>query len=93
MSWQAQYLAPGMERSTYHPTRDNWGPIVIPKDQYFVLGDNREESLDSRYWGLVDVTRIEGRAAFIYFSYDHDSYRRFPYLRTIRWVRMGTAFD
>ena len=42
-----------VDRSVYQPTRDNWGPLVIPEERYFMLGDNREYSLDSRYWGRL----------------------------------------
>ncbi|MDP2955987.1 MAG: signal peptidase I [Longimicrobiales bacterium] len=93
MEWQRDYLAPGVERTSYAPTRDNWGPLVLPEDRYFMLGDNRETSLDSRYWGLLEGWRLEGRAVFIYFSYDKESYRPFPWLREIRWGRVGTGID
>jgi signal peptidase I len=89
MSWQKSYLAPGVDPATYNPSRDNWGPLVIPPDHYFMLGDNREQSLDSRYWGLVEGWRLEGRAVFIYFSYDMDSSRAFPFLFEVRWPRIG----
>jgi signal peptidase I len=89
MAWQRDYLATGLDRSAYVPTRDNWGPLVIPEDRYMMLGDNRETSLDSRYWGLLEGWRLEGRAVFIYFSYNKDSYRPFPWLREIRWGRIG----
>ncbi len=62
--WLRDYLDPGLESRTYAPTRDNWGPLVIPEDRYFMLGDNRETSLDSRYWGLLEGWRLEGRAVF-----------------------------
>lgn len=91
MEWQRDYLAPGVERTSYAPTRDNWGPLVLPEDRYFMLGDNRETSLDSRYWGLLEGWRLEGRAVFIYFSYNKESYRPFPWLREIRWGRVGTG--
>jgi len=91
MEWQKDYLAPGVERATYAPTRDNWGPIVIPEDRFFMLGDNRETSLDSRYWGMLEGWRLEGRATFIYYSYNKDSYRPFPWLREVRWGRIGSA--
>lgn len=91
MEWQRDYLAPGVERTSYAPTRDNWGPLVLPEDRYFMLGDNRETSLDSRYWGLLEGWRLEGRAVFIYFSYNKESYRPFPWLREIRWGRVGSG--
>lgn len=89
MEWQRDYLAPGVDPRSYAPTRDNWGPLVIPEDRYFMLGDNRETSLDSRYWGLLEGWRLEGRAVFIYFSYNKESYRPFPWLREVRWGRLG----
>jgi signal peptidase I len=52
--------------------RDNFGPLVVPEGQCFVLGDNRDDSRDSRFWGCIDKGNIEGRAIFIYFSYEPD---------------------
>jgi signal peptidase I len=89
MAWQTAHVAPGVDPATYQPTRDNWGPLVIPEDRYFMLGDNRESSLDSRYWGLLEGYRLEGRAVFIYFSYNRDSFRPFAFLREVRWGRVG----
>lgn len=93
MSWQRSYLAPGADVDTYRPTRDNWGPIVIPEDRYFMLGDNREESLDSRYWGLLEGWRLEGRVSFIYFSYDRESFKPLAWLREIRWNRIFNGVE
>lgn len=93
MEWQRNHLAPGVDPSAYAPTRDNWGPIVIPPDRYFMLGDNREQSLDSRYWGLLEGWRLEGRAVFTYFSYNKGSYRPFPWIREVRWGRIGNAIS
>jgi signal peptidase I len=89
MSWQQAHVGPGVDRATYQPTRDNWGPLVVPEGHYFMLGDNREQSLDSRYWGLVEAWRVEGRAVFIYFSYDKESPRPFAFLREVRLGRIG----
>ena len=88
MVWQAEHLVSGIPSETYRPTRDNWGPLVIPEDRYFMLGDNRDTSLDSRYWGLLEGWRLEGRVSVIYFSYNKDSYRPFPWLREIRFGRV-----
>lgn len=93
MVWQRDYLAPGVDRTTYAPTRDDWGPLVIPEDRYFMLGDNREQSLDSRYWGLLEGWRLEGRAVFTYYSYNKDSYRPFPAIREVRWNRIGRGIS
>ena len=93
MEWQRGYLLSDADPRTYAPTRDNWGPLVIPQDRYFMLGDNREKSLDSRYWGLLEPWRLEGRALFTYFSYNKGSYRPFPAIREVRWGRIARGID
>ncbi|MSR22471.1 MAG: signal peptidase I [Gemmatimonadetes bacterium] len=89
MRWQLDYLVAGADKATYHPTRDSWGPLVVPEGYYFMLGDNRDFSYDSRYWGVIERWRLEGRAMFFYFSYDRDSPTPFSFLREIRWNRIG----
>ncbi len=54
-------------------TRDYFGPKQVPPGQLFVLGDNRDDSRDSRFWGFVDKTKVKGRALMIYFSWKPDS--------------------
>jgi signal peptidase I len=63
--------------------RDYYGPMKVPGGEYFMMGDNRDRSYDSRFWGLVDHDEIEGRAMFIYWSWDSDSSSIVP----IRWSR------
>jgi signal peptidase I len=89
MAWQSDFLAPGVDAGQYRPTRDNWGPIVIPPERYFMMGDNRDESLDSRYWGFVAPDWIKGRAVVLYFSYNRDALGGVPFLSHVRWRRVG----
>ena len=88
--WQKKYLVKTAEAaSSAPPSRNNWGPLVVPKDEYFVLGDNRDNSLDSRYWQFVPDSLIRGRPMFVYYSYDPDSLDRMSWLTRIRWTRIG----
>ncbi|MBI1967586.1 MAG: signal peptidase I [Gemmatimonadetes bacterium] len=91
-NWQRPYLVtPSPElRRRYHPTRDAWGPLVVPPDKYFVLGDNRDSSADSRYWGFVDKGAVKGRPLLVYFSYDRGTRDPLPWLTDIRWRRLGS---
>lgn len=89
MRWQRNHLANGIRPESYHPTRDNWGPIVVPEGRYFMLGDNRDDSEDSRFWGFVDREAIKGRPLFIYYSFDANNMRLFPWITQIRWNRIG----
>ncbi len=57
-------------RSSGVEPRDNLGPKVIPKDKFFMMGDNRDQSYDSRYWGFVDIKEVRGKALIIYWSWD-----------------------
>jgi signal peptidase I len=57
--------------------RDNFGPITVPKNKLFVMGDNRDQSYDSRYWGFVDLSEVRGKALVIYWSWDPGNWVRF----------------
>lgn len=76
--------------SGYNPTLKTWGPIVVPSDSFFVMGDNRNESYDSRFWGFLGRDRVRGRAAIIYYSYDKSGILPVPFLTAIRWKRLFT---
>ncbi len=68
--------------------RDNFGPLTVPEGYYFVLGDNRDNSADSRYWGFLERDLIIGKALVIYFSWnDRQPLNRLN--KRIRWERIG----
>jgi signal peptidase I len=71
----------GRDTARYRPTTHDWGPIVVPPGHYWMMGDNRDESYDSRYWGFLPRAHIRGRPLFIYLSIASDPFR-------IRWNRL-----
>lgn len=72
------------------PSHDNWGPLVVPPGHLFMMGDNRYNSKDSRYWGFVPRDNVRGKPMFVYYSYNaDDSDRPLPFITDIRWSRLG----
>jgi signal peptidase I len=62
--------------------RDNFGPVTVPPDSLFVMGDNRDQSYDSRFWGFVDKKEVKGKAFIVYWSWDREDFG-------VRWGRLG----
>jgi signal peptidase I len=66
--------------------RDNFGPVRVPVNSYFMMGDNRDRSYDSRFWGFIKQSDIKGKAFIKYWSWDQESWR-------VRWNRIGRLIE
>ena len=77
----AVHLDPSMQENPHSP-RDNFAPVQAPSGQLFMMGDNRDYSMDSRFWGFLDMKKIKGKAFIIYWSWDRERFRP-------RWERIG----
>jgi signal peptidase I len=75
------HMDPQIIPGTARP-RDNFGPITVPPNALFVMGDNRDHSYDSRFWKFVDLSKVKGKAFIIYWSWNRDN-------PGVRWNRLA----
>jgi signal peptidase I len=84
--WQVKHLTG--DTASYMPDLQDWGPIVVPPDSFFMMGDNRDLSYDGRYWGFLPRLNVRGTPLIIYYSYDPNSWKVLRPLTAIRWGRL-----
>jgi signal peptidase I len=90
----AHMEAAAQDRSPVSP-RDNFGPVTVPAGKLFMMGDNRDRSYDSRFWGFVDHNDVEGRATLIYLPWNEEKAEgaswadMILWFEYVRWGRLG----
>ncbi len=86
----AHFTSQTLMRASSGP-RDNLGPITVPEGKIFVMGDNRDNSYDSRFWGFVEQKDVLGKAFIIYWSWDiKESLFSLERFFSVRWSRLGS---
>jgi signal peptidase I len=88
-AWQVAH-AVALDTASYAPDVQNWGPLVVPPDSFFALGDNRDRSYDSRYYGFLPMSKVIGKPRAIYFSVAKDSSGS---TTGFRWSRIGSRVE
>jgi len=78
----------GADTANYLPDVHEWGPLLVPPDSLWMMGDNRDHSRDSRFWGFVPRQNVRGTPIIIYYSWDAGSYRPLPFFTATRWHRL-----
>jgi len=76
------FFVDGEARGHGSNPRDNYGPVTVPPGHLFMMGDNRDRSYDSRFWGFVDLDEVKGKAFLIYWSWDGGD-------QWVRWRRLA----
>jgi signal peptidase I len=75
-----------LARGQFNSNRDNFGPVTVPPDSLFVMGDNRDHSSDSRFWGFVTINKVRGKAFIIYWSWE-------KMFKNFRLTRIGRLIE
>ena len=81
-------IPPGEDGAPDFDVRVTYGPVTVPDGHYFMMGDNRDNSQDSRYWGFLPREYVKGKALFVYFSFGEESGGVSQLLSSVRWTRI-----
>jgi signal peptidase I len=81
-----QHLGPAKDQAEMLDRLIDFGPVTVPQDSFFTMGDNRDRSYDSRFWGFVKRSEIKGKTSLIYWSWDKNKGK-------VRWERIGKIIN